>query len=58
MMRSPREREVLDPSCLGRTTQPIATAFAIKLRTAKYHQSNVLTKLGLDSRLELLRLLA
>jgi len=55
---SPREREVLDLLSLGRTTHEIATALAITLRTAKYHQSNVLTKLGLDSRLELLRLLA
>lgn len=55
---SPREREVLDLMYLGRTTQEIATALTITLRTAKYHQSNVLEKLGLDSRLELLRLLS
>ena len=54
---SRREREVLELLMAGRTIGEIATALSITSRTAKYHQSNVLTKLGAESRLDLLRLL-
>lgn len=55
---SPREREVLRLLMLGRSLKEIGTALEISPRTAKYHQANVLTKLGADSRLDILRLLA
>jgi len=55
---SPREREVLRLLMIGRSLGDIATALAISVRTAKYHQANALAKLGADSRLDLLRLLS
>lgn len=54
---SKREREVLKLLMLGRTVTEIGTALEISVRTVKYHQANILTKLGADSRLDLLRLL-
>ncbi|MCC6747171.1 MAG: PAS domain-containing protein [Deltaproteobacteria bacterium] len=54
---SEREREVLDLIVMGRTADEIGTILGISARTAKYHQANLLEKLGADSRLDLLRLL-
>lgn len=54
---SPREREVLGLLVLGRSLNEIATATGITDRTAKFHQQNVLKKLGADNRVDLLRLL-
>ena len=51
-----REREVLDLLLLGRTHEDIAQLLGISERTSKFHQSNLLTKLGAESRLDLLRL--
>jgi DNA-binding CsgD family transcriptional regulator len=53
---SQREREVLRLLMLGRALGEIAATLGISVRTAKYHQSNVLEKIGVDSRLDLLRL--
>jgi DNA-binding CsgD family transcriptional regulator len=55
---SQREREVLDLLLLGRSTQQMAIALAISVSTAKFHQANLLSKLGADSRFDVLRLLA
>ena len=55
---SPREREALRLLMMGRSLREIATALSITVRTAKYHQANILEKLGADSRLDLLRLLS
>jgi DNA-binding CsgD family transcriptional regulator/PAS domain-containing protein len=54
---TPREREVLQLLLLGRTDSDIATAVGITSRTARFHASNVLGKLGADSRLDLFRIL-
>lgn len=54
---SAREREVLMYLLLGRTIEDIATLIGIAVRTVKYHQANVLQKLGADSRSDLMRLL-
>lgn len=54
---SAREREVLMYLLLGRSTEDIATLVGIAERTVKYHQANVLQKLGADSRADLMRLL-
>ncbi len=54
---SPREREVLDLLLLGRTMEEIALVLDIKPRTVKFHQANLLAKLGAESRLDLLRLI-
>lgn len=51
-----REQEVLRLLMRGRSLDEIAAELDISVRTAKYHQSNVLTKLGVESRLDLLRL--
>lgn len=53
---SQREREVLRLLMLGSALGEIAATLGISVRTAKYHQSNVLDKIGVDSRLDLLRL--
>lgn len=52
-----REREVLDLVVLGRNASEIGTVLDIAARTAKFHQSRMLAKLGADSRMDLFRLL-
>lgn len=54
---SPREREVLSYLLLGRNVDDISQLIGIASRTVKYHQANVLQKLGAESRADLLRLL-
>lgn len=54
---SDREREILDELVAGRTLEEIARVLRISPRTVRFHQDNVLAKLGIDSRLELMRLL-
>jgi DNA-binding NarL/FixJ family response regulator len=53
---SSREREVLDLLLLGRTHEEIGLVLGISARTAKFHQTNVLQKLGADSRTDLIRI--
>jgi DNA-binding CsgD family transcriptional regulator len=52
---SERERQVLGLLLRGRGVEDIATMLQIAPRTVKFHQANVLEKLGADSRLDLLR---
>ncbi|MCC6786108.1 MAG: helix-turn-helix transcriptional regulator [Planctomycetes bacterium] len=52
---SEREREVLNLLVLGRSADEIAKILGISPRTVKFHQANVLEKLGADTRLDLLR---
>jgi DNA-binding CsgD family transcriptional regulator len=52
---SDRERQVLTLLLRGRGVEDIATMLEIAPRTVKFHQANVLQKLGADSRLDLLR---
>lgn len=51
-----REREVLDLLLLGRTHEDIALVLGISERTTRFHQANLLAKLGAESRMDLLRL--
>jgi DNA-binding NarL/FixJ family response regulator len=51
-----REREVLDLLLLGRTHEDIAVVLGITERTSRFHQSNLLLKLGAESRMDLMRL--
>lgn len=51
-----REREVLELLLLGRTHEDISTVLGISDRTSKFHQANLLAKLGAESRLDLMRL--
>lgn len=53
---SPRERAVFDQLMDGRALDDIADELEISPRTVKFHQANVLQKLGADSRSDLLRL--
>lgn len=54
---SEREAAVLRMLAFGKTFEDIAEALAISRRTVKFHQTNLLQKLGADSRADLLRLL-
>jgi DNA-binding CsgD family transcriptional regulator len=52
---SERERQVLMLLLRGHGLEEIASMLEIAPRTVKFHQSNVLQKLGADSRIDLLR---
>lgn len=54
---SERERQVLTLLLRGRGVEDIATMLEIAPRTVKFHQANVLQKLGADSRLDFLRVI-
>ena len=54
---STREVEVLGLLFLGRSTSDIAHEMNLAARTVKYHQRNVLLKMGAESRFDLCRLL-
>jgi PAS domain S-box-containing protein len=54
---SGRERAVLTYLLMGRSLADIATILSISPRTVKFHQANVLEKLGADSRADLIRLI-
>jgi DNA-binding CsgD family transcriptional regulator len=49
---TPREREVLRLVAAGRSNQQIADALFISRKTASVHVSHILTKLGVDTRVE------
>lgn len=53
---SKRERAVLAQLIEGRGVHEIASGLSISPRTVKFHQANVLRKVGADSRNELMRL--
>jgi DNA-binding response OmpR family regulator len=53
-----REIEVLDLLLLGRAHEDIALLLTISERTSRFHQSNLLRKLGAESRFDLVRLFA
>lgn len=50
-----REAQVLDSVIWGRSNKEIASILVITERTAKFHVSNILSKLGLERRTELVR---
>jgi DNA-binding CsgD family transcriptional regulator len=54
---SPRERAVLAELLEGKRLEDIGAALGIGARTVKFHQANVLRKLGVPSRHAILRLL-
>lgn len=53
---SERERAVLTYLLMGRSLADIAVILDISPRTVKFHQANVLEKIGADSRADLIRL--
>ena len=52
---SEREREVLRLLALGHTNQEVAERLGISIRTAETHRANVMQKLNLNTRAELVR---
>jgi DNA-binding CsgD family transcriptional regulator len=52
---TPREREVARLACQGRTAREIAEHLSIAERTVEGHIANVYAKLGISSKLELVR---
>ena len=52
---TPREGEILAQLCLGHSAEDIARNLAIRPRTVKFHQENLLRKTGASSRVELFR---
>ena len=57
-MLSPREREVFDLLIQGRSSERVAMALSIAPRTAETHRQNIMTKLGVHSIVDLVRLAA
>ena len=55
---SPREREVATEVAAGRTNAQIAHRLHLSERTVEKHVSNLLTKLGMSTRAEVVRLMA
>jgi PAS domain S-box-containing protein len=53
---SPRERAVLNYLLVGRSLDDIATILGLSRHTVKFHQTNIVRKLGADSRLDIMRL--
>jgi len=53
---SKRERDVLGHLIYGHPLEEIASTLGISQRTVKFHQTNLLQKLGADSRSDLMRL--
>jgi DNA-binding CsgD family transcriptional regulator len=54
---STREKAVFELLVMGRSLDEMARVLGISPRTVRFHQTNLLDKLGADSRLDLLRLL-
>lgn len=54
---SPRERDVLNLLLLGRSLDELGVVLGISRHTAKFHQTNIIAKLGADSRFDLFRVL-
>lgn len=52
-----QETRVLELMATGCQTKEIASTLGISARTAKFHGTNLLRKIGADSRLSLLRLM-
>ncbi len=50
-----RELQILELICLGTSFEEIAAQLRIRPRTVKFHQENVLRKVGVGSRVELFR---
>lgn len=52
-----REQEVIEQICLGKTNQQIADTLFISLQTVKDHTHRIYTKVGINSRMKLVRML-
>lgn len=54
---TPREQEVIEKICEGKTNRQIAEELYISLQTVKDHTHRIYTKIGISSRLKLVQLL-
>ena len=52
---SPREREVLDLTAQGMTAREVASALDISSNTVERHRANIMAKLGISNRAQLVR---
>lgn len=52
---TPREQEVIEQICLGKTNQQIADTLFISLQTVKDHTHRIYTKVGINSRMKLVQ---
>lgn len=52
---SPREREVLDLTAQGLTAREVASALDISSNTVERHRANIMAKLGISNRAQLVR---
>ena len=52
---SDRERQILLLAAMGHTNREIARSLRLSPQTVHYHRANVMEKLGLHDRVELLR---
>jgi two-component system, NarL family, response regulator NreC len=50
-----REREILQMTAEGRTSQEVGDKFTISPRTVEVHRSNLMNKLGLHNQTELIK---
>ncbi len=53
---TPREQEIIEQICLGKTNQQIADTLFISLQTVKDHTHRIYTKIGIHSRMKLVRM--
>lgn len=54
---TPREQQVIEQICLGKTNQQIANTLFISLQTVKDHTHRIYTKVGINSRMKLVQLI-
>lgn len=54
---SDREHEVMDLLVLGKNTKEIARELGVSPKTVEYHRKNILTKMQVESVVELVRLI-
>jgi DNA-binding CsgD family transcriptional regulator len=53
---SPRENEIINHICLGKTNRQIADELCISLQTVKDHTHRIYSKIGINSRMQLVQL--
>jgi len=53
---TPREREVIEQLCLGKTNQQIADTLFISLQTVKDHTHRIYNKVGINNRMKLVQM--
>ncbi|WP_373517249.1 response regulator transcription factor, partial [Pricia sp.] len=53
---TPREQEVIEQLCLGKTNQQIADTLFISLQTVKDHTHRIYNKVGINSRMKLVQM--